>query len=451
MSSNEKVDIKTVASNVAALVLIVLGLWILDDFLGQHLEKNALFSLGFLVICGLTAGRICSLIGLPSLTGYLAAGLICGTSVTGIIDDDQVSQLRLVNGLALALIAMHAGCEFTNEMLKKNLRSLLHATWAHVVIIGVGVTTCIVLMSQYVDFLKDLSTFSLVSVAALFSAIAISKSPGAVVAILAETKLRNQLSEHALGIVVILDVLVLILFSIVLAFAKASLDVHSPFSLSGLSHLINEIIASVAAGTFFGLLIATYFRFVNKELVLFILAISYGVTALCEYLHYDTLLVFVIAGYIVTNFSRQSAKMVTTIESLSSVVMIVFFATAGASLHIHDLIGVWPLVLMIFICRFAFTWLAEKTAHTLADSPVALKKYGYTPFVSQAGLSIGLSMIVYERLPGLGAKLAMLAISVVTLNEIIGPVLFKWGLNKAEKLKKSPNEVGHSEEPAVRA
>lgn len=435
MSAKEKISTNTVINNACALVLILASLWLLQLLIKDPIEQNSLFGLGFLVIAGLTAGRLCSLVGLPSLTGYLGAGLICGPSITSIVSETQVEQLNLVNTLALALIAMQAGCEFTRDMLQKNLKSLLHATWTHVVVIGLGTTITLVIMGQYIDFLKDLPIYALISVSALFATIAVSKSPAAVVAILSETKIKNKLSDHALGIVVILDVVVLILFSIVLTFVKASLDPHSPFSLNGLSHLVSEIIASIAAGTFFGLLIVAYFALINKERILFIVAISYGVTALCSYLHYDTLLVFVVAGFVVTNFSNQSEKMVETIEALSSVVMIVFFATAGASLDVQDLLGMWQLVLILCVSRLALTWLSEKFAHQLAQSPPELKKYGYTPFISQAGLSIGLSIIIAERVPGIGPKLSMLAISVVTLNQIFGPILFEWGLNKTEKLK----------------
>lgn len=430
----EKTDYKVVGQSLLAILIVLLAIWLVENPLGQEIKRNGLFGLGFLVLGGLVAGRLCSIVGLPSLTGYLGAGLLAGPSISGIVNHEQVEQLRLVNSLALALIAMQAGSEFTIEMLKKNLRSLLHATWAHILFIGIGVTVTFLALRSHIGFLEGLEFSAVICVAILFSVIAISKSPAAVVAILGETKIKNKLSEHALGIVVILDVVVLIIFSVVMAFTKASLDPHTPFSLGGLSSLASEIIASIAAGTFFGLLIVVYFRFISREPILFIVAISYGVTALCSYLHYDTLLVFVVAGFVVTNFSNQAEKMVHTIESLSSVIMIAFFATAGASLHLSDLVDMWQLVIVLFLVRLVLTWVSEKTAHSIANSPPELKKYGFTPFVSQAGLSIGLSMIVYEKVPGIGGKIATLAISVVTLNEIFGPVLFKWGLNQVEKL-----------------
>jgi len=144
----------------------------------------------------------------------------------------------------------------------------------------------------------------------------------------------------------------------------------------------------------------------------------------------------VVAGFVVTNFSKQSEKMIHSIESLSSVVMIVFFATAGASLKLHDLMGMWKLVLMIFAVRWALTWLSEDVAHRISKSDESLRKYGYTPFISQVGLSIGLSMIIYDRLPGIGPQLATLGISLATINQLFGPVVFKWGLSKVDEMEK---------------
>jgi len=433
---SQDINIRIVIESLAAIALILLCIWLIENFFGRDIQENSLLSLGLLVLSGLSAGRLCQLIGLPSLTGYLGAGLFLGPSTLSIVNDNQVEKLQLVNSLALALIALQAGCEFTKEMLQKNFKSLFYGTFSHILIIGIGMTILFALMKPWVGFLEGFDNIEVITIAALFAAVAVSKSPAAVVAILGESSVRNKLSEHALGIVVILDVVVLILFSIVLAITKATLNPDAPFSMNALSHLFSEIFASITAGTFFGLFIIFYLRFIDRERLLFVVAISYGLTALCSYLHYDTLLVFVVAGFIVTNFSDQAEKMTHTIESLSSIVMIVFFATAGASLHLEELTKIWQLVIVMFLARAILTWLSEFTTHKAANSPIELKKYGFTPFISQAGLSIGLSVIIYDRLPDVGPKIATLAISVVTLNEVFGPILFKWGLNQSVKIEK---------------
>ncbi len=430
---SEDVTWKIVFKSLLAVALVLFSYLLMDQFFGFPMERNSLFGLGFLVLGGIAMGRLCQRVGLPSLTGYLAAGVLSGSSVLSIVGDQQVEQLRLVNSLALALIALHAGSEFTIQMLKNNFKSLFYATWSHILIIGPGITITMVLMRDFFPEFKSLDLSAVIVLSAIFATIAISKSPAAVVAILGETKIKNKLSEHALGIVVVLDVLVLVLFSIVVTLATSVLNPDHEFSFSILSPLLGEIIASVAAGTFFGLFIILYLWLIQREPMLFIVVISYGVTALCSYLHYDTLLVFVVAGFVVTNFSGQSKKLILTIESLSSVIMILFFATAGASLHLKEIMAIWPIVVSLFLMRVFLTWGSEKVAHQLADSPVALKKYGFTPFISQAGLSIGLAVIVYDKIPEVGPQIATLAIAVVTLNEIFGPIIFKWGLTQVEK------------------
>ena len=183
----EKADFKSALKSLSALLIVLGGLWFFQNVLGEQFQSNALFGLGFLVLGGIAIGRLCVMVGIPSLTGHLAAGIVSGPSFLTIITETQVDQLRLVNGLALALIAMHAGCEFTKDMLVKNFKSLFHCTWSHIVFIGAGTILAVVLLQPYVDFLQGFNLLELVAIGALFSTVAISKSPAVVVAVLART------------------------------------------------------------------------------------------------------------------------------------------------------------------------------------------------------------------------------------------------------------------------
>ncbi|MGE0528954.1 MAG: cation:proton antiporter [Bdellovibrionales bacterium] len=428
-------SLKEVVRALAALAVVVFAFWRMGLLNNPDPMGGRLFALGFLVLAGTAGGRIAALIGLPRLTGYLAAGLISGPSVCGLVTKDQAEGLRLINGLALALIALQAGCEFTNSMLRRNFRSLMCGTLGHTVVMGLGMTAVVFFTVKYLEVFPGLDWRGLLAVAAMFAVVAVSKSPAAVVAVIGETRSRGELTDHALGIVVILDVLVLALFSIVLLLARNQLGgAATEMDFDELKHLGVELIASVAAGSSFGLLIITYFKFIARERLLFVAAAAYGITAFCRYFGYDTMLVFVVAGYIVTNVSRQGEPLIHTIESMSSVVMIVFFATAGASLHIEEIVAAWQLALVVFTGRAALTWTASRVGHILAKDTGVVRGYGFTPFVSQAGLSLGLAIIISERLPGLGHKLSALIIAVIAVNEIVGPALFKWGLHRAGEI-----------------
>ena len=50
--------------------------------------------------------------------------------------------------------------------------------------------------------------------------------------------------------------------------------------------------------------------------------------------------------------------------------------------------------------------------------------------VSQAGLALGLSAVIAKAFPSFGEGFRSLAIAAVALNEMIGPVLFKFALDR---------------------
>lgn len=53
------------------------------------------------------------------------------------------------------------------------------------------------------------------------------------------------------------------------------------------------------------------------------------------------------------------------------------------------------------------------------------------PYVTQAGVGVGLATIIATEYPGWGAEFATVMISVIVLNQIVGPPLFKWALHLA--------------------
>ena len=88
-------------------------------------------ALGFLILGGWCCGLIAQKVGLPKLTGYIVAGLVAGPHVSGLISQQTVADLRLVDDLALTFIALVAGGELRFELIRERWRSIL-AWRAHV-------------------------------------------------------------------------------------------------------------------------------------------------------------------------------------------------------------------------------------------------------------------------------------------------------------------------------
>jgi hypothetical protein len=58
--------------------------------------------------------------------------------------------------------------------------------------------------------------------------------------------------------------------------------------------------------------------------------------------------------------------------------------------------------------------------------------------VSQAGLTLGLSVIIAREFPTFGGPFRALCIATVAVNEIVGPVLFKLALDRAGETSRHP-------------
>ena len=173
-----------------------------------------------------------------------------------------------------------------------------------------------------------------------------------------------------------------------------------------------------------------YLRFVSSELLVVLMALGYGMTAGLHYLRFDPLLTFLIAGFVVQNFSRQGQKLLHAVEQTSAIVFVVFFASAGAHLDVPLLRSLWPLALGLAVIRGAATWLAHRASTRVADDPPAIRRYGSAGLMSQAGLTLGLSMVIAREFPTFGPGLRSLCIAVVAVNEVIGPILFKLALDR---------------------
>src|ERR1700755_2367028 len=61
---------------------------------------------GYLLLSAFMMGSVFKSLRLPRLTGYLATGILAGPQVLTLVSGPMVSNLRIFNGVATALIAL---------------------------------------------------------------------------------------------------------------------------------------------------------------------------------------------------------------------------------------------------------------------------------------------------------------------------------------------------------
>jgi Kef-type K+ transport system membrane component KefB len=314
--------------------------------------------------------------------------------------------------------------------LRRGARSLSWALLVQCLLVFILVTAAFLAVRPLVPFARSLAFGPLLGVALLWGALAVTRSPSATLGILSQTRAHGPLATFTLGFVMASDVVVVVLVATTLGCVRPLIDPASTFSIEAFKTLGHELFGSIALGTTLGIFIATYMRLVGRQMLVVLLVLGFGVSTVLDYLQFDALLTFMVAGFIVRNMSNQGQKFVHAIEQTGTVVYVVFFATAGADLDVPLLKQMWPVALLMAGSRALITWGSSLVSTRLAKDPASLRRWSWSGLVSQAGLALGLSVLVAKEFPTIGPPFRALAIATVAVNEMIGPVIFKLALDR---------------------
>jgi Kef-type K+ transport system membrane component KefB len=112
-------------------------------------------------------------------------------------------------------------------------------------------------------------------------------------------------------------------------------------------------------------------------------------------------------------------------------VFAIFFALAGAALDLHTVVAFWPVALVIVTARAALTWVGTRLGARYADSPPPIRRFGWMGLISQAGVTLGLSLLVAAEFPGWGDQFVAVTTAVIIVHLLVGPVLLKVALARA--------------------
>jgi Kef-type K+ transport system membrane component KefB len=402
--------------------------------------------MGFLLLSGMLASALLEVIGLPHLTGYLLAGAVSGPYVLHLVDHRAVQGLEPVNTLALSLIALAGGAELRIDLLKQVLRSLVFSMVLQSVIGIAVVGLAFFCIARFLPFTAGLGVSALVGISLLWGVLAICRSPSATLGIFSQLRPDGPVSRFSLAFVMSSDVVVAMLLTTSIALARPLIEPSAGLSLRDFTELGHEILGSVSLGTTLGLALTAYLWAIgSRGLLVVLIAIGFGLTEGLHYLRFDPLLCFMVAGFIVANFSQQGEKLLSSVNRTGNVVYVVFFATAGAHLDLPLVRELWPVALFLGGIRAFTTWGAHRLSARLARDEPIVRRWGWSCLVSQAGLTIGMAVVVERSFPSFGAGFRSLAIANVALNELMGPILFKFALDRTGESGQGIQELAFHE------
>lgn len=387
--------------------------------------------LGFLLLASYLAGGTSRAVSLPQITGYLVIGVVVGPHVLGIIPQDIVVEFRFVNGVALALIALSAGGELRLESIRTRARSIGLITLFQIIVVFIAVTGFVFLARGFVDLLDGQPARVALAVALIFGLVAVAKSPATTIAVITEEKAEGFLTDTVLGITVLKDVIILILIAAVVPVAVAIVDPVGGVELSAVGSILLEILGSILVGLALGWVVRWYLRSIGEYLTVFVLGVAFFSVVLGEWLHLESILIAMSAGFLVQNFSDRGPDLIRALEANSLPLYALFFAVAGADLNILVLRDVWGIATVIIVARVAALLASTYAGAVAAGDPPQIRRLAWMGFIAQAGVTLGLANIVRDRFPVWGAEVGTVIIAMIAINQLMGPPLFRYSLVKA--------------------
>ncbi|MCP3142372.1 cation:proton antiporter [Pyxidicoccus xibeiensis] len=388
---------------------------------------------GALLLCGLFAGKVAKGLGLPRLTGYLLVGVAVGPYALGFIPGAGLKGLELVKGLAVSLIALVAGTELRLGLIK---RVGARVAMLCLGVCGVTFVACfgaVFALKPLLPFLAPMTVPQALAVSALVSTVVVSFSPTVTIAIVQETRARGSFTEFLMALVIIGDLVVMVAFALAAGVTKASfgggLDVAE--LLSGVGW---ELFGSVGVGCALAVVVLIYMRGVKQELPLFLVGLSFAAAEGGARLHLSPLLVSLAAGALISNLDERAGERIHhAIQQAGLPVFALFFAAAGAGLHLDALVTVGPAALLLVVLRAGAIWLSCRR-FAPADDP-RLKQYLWMGLISQAGVTFGLAALVSRTFPTFGPQVEVLIVAMITAHELVGPVLTRRALAASKEIR----------------
>jgi Kef-type K+ transport system membrane component KefB len=410
----------------------------------EALGSGRILAFGFLLLASVQMGHIMQPLRLPRLTGFLIAGVVFGPELLGILNPQMLKDLALVKKVSVGLIALLAGCELNLRALRPRLRPIGASAVASFLLPVLLLFALLSLFAGYLPGLADMTLRQQVMVSLACAVILSTSSPAVVVALLSELKAAGPISDLALSVVVLADLLVTIFFTL------SMLLVHAAFpdarGSTSFGEMLFHLFGSIAVGALLGAIFSVYIQRVKNWIGLFIFAVLFVVAEAGSVVQLDPLLVGLSAGLFLENLSPVSGhEVIRRTEPATMPSFAVFFAVVGAELALGSLLQVLALASVVALTRALGLWWGSRLGGKLGGVPTLTSRGLFFSLLPQAGIAIAFAGILRDSFAGWGPSLATFLMGVIILNQLIGPILFRAVLVSSKEVgqKQEDNSATH--------
>ena len=387
-------------------------------------HAGPLILLAVVLVAGSVFGALARRIHLPGITGQIVGGVLIGGAGLGLFSRESLEGLEPLTDVALSLIAVTVGAHLHLRRLRNAVRRL-----SYLLIAESTITPLLVFAITY--GLGDAS-FEL---ALLFGAVSIATAPATIVALVRETRSKGVFVKTLIAAVALNNTACIVVFEICRAWIGADLGGDSQMGLKAHA-AITQLLGPVALGAVGALALDRVTRLaLPPERLATAAVIALVLTSgLATAIGISPMLACLVLGAVQTNIADSRSHLVDSVfANFAPAILTVFFTLAGMHLSLEHLGQALLLVLLYFAARIAGKLLSADLALRAANATERVRQNLGLALVPQAGVAVGLVLLIQDdaRFAGVAGLFAAVVLTVVALNEIVGPILTRWALTRA--------------------
>jgi Kef-type K+ transport system membrane component KefB/mannitol/fructose-specific phosphotransferase system IIA component len=391
-----------------------------------EITPSPLLVLAVVVVAGVLVGGLARRVRLPSVTGQILVGVLIGPSVLGLFDRHTVHELAPVTNFALAIIAVAVGSHLHLPRLHNARRRLFALLVAEAVITPAAVFFAVILLP---DVRWHLGV--------LLAALAISTAPATVLAIVKEERAQGVFVKTLVAAVALNNLACISAFE--LAHLAVAADL-APTNGHDLTDILIAPIQQLALAIVLGGGAAFILSLLTRSVVRTDLLTTYSfaaillVSGVADLFGISSLLSCLVLGVALANIAPEKEDIGHAVfDNFEVAIYAAFFTLAGMELDLGVAAQGGLLAFTVFVARIAGKWGAATVAMRFARAPAEVRRYLGFALVPQAGVAVGLVLVAQEdpALEPVRDLLLAVGLTVVTLNEIVGPVLARWALERS--------------------
>jgi Kef-type K+ transport system membrane component KefB len=374
---------------------------------------------GAILLCGLAVGQIFArMLRMPRITGFVAAGLVLGPGVLGLLDQTTLGDLSIFVDISLGLILFELGRRL-------DFSWFTHDRW----LLATSVA------ENLLCFLFVYGTLRVFDIAPVYSAtaaaIAMATSPAALIMIVHDLRAKGPLTERLLALTALNNVFAFLLIALLSGFVRME---YRADWLRAVSHPLYLIAGSAGLGYVAFIAARTLARWLGKrEDSQFVMLLGLIVATVGCALSFklSVLLALLAFGVFAKNLDRDHDLMAVEFGPGGQFFLVMLFVITGAGLRPSELLVAGGVAAAFVLAR-----LAGKLAGLGLFAPLS-------GIAQKKALLLGIGMMPMSAIavvmvqgasalnPEFGAKLSSIVLSAAVILELVGPLATQWALRRA--------------------